>query len=164
MSEACTNLGGNVRICGEFIHQFGQGLQSFVPKLCHCGALASPHMLSVFNVTTPGTGGCAPFLATMHHETNGTKAGYMLNKPAMAATGDILKRMINGITGDGIQVRVRRSFNIPMRVKAWPCEGKAKALPKITHGTFTIDHWYPLLPVDRTLLWVVALMFEGAPV
>ena len=121
-------------------------------------------MLSGFNFTTPGTGGCAPFRVAMHHETNGTEAGYMLNKPAMAATGDILERMINGIIGDGIQVRVGRALNIPMRVKAWPCERKAKAFPEITHSTFTIDHWYPLLPVNRTLLGVVALMFEGAPV
>ena len=164
MSEVCANLGCNIGIGGEFIHQFGQGLQSFFPKFCNCGALARPHMLSGFNFTTPGTGGCAPFLTTMHHETNRTKAGYMFNKPAMATTRDILKGMINSIIGDGVQVRVGRPFNIPMRVKAWPCEGKAKAFPKIAHGPFTVDHWYPLLPVNRTLLRVVALMFEGAPV
>ena len=121
-------------------------------------------MLSVFNFPTPRTGGCVPCFTTIHHESNGTKAGNMLNKPAMASTGNVLECVVDCLMGNCVKVRMGCAFKIPMSMKAWPCEGQAQSVPKVVHCTFPIDHWNPFFAVNCALLGVALLVFEGTPV
>ena len=121
-------------------------------------------MLSIFYFPTPRTGWCVPFFATIHHKSNGTKAGNMLNEPAMASTRNILECVVDCIVGNFVKVRVCRAFQIPMSMEAWPGEGQAQSFPKVMYCPFPIDDRYPFFTVDRALLRVVLLVLKRTPI